>query len=284
MAQRDTSLSSFSDLDIRLVRNSPAFVKPGTSPYVLTLYQTHHGSHEAALKYQLTSSKSDAKHAVIRVSWINFICNSYVLGEEDVRTSKCLQPLPDICSLCYDELVSIQYCDGSVFPGRGPNAFPCNRNAVCVECRKTATYRQSDTWFCLECLETPTTFEGIYGNQICPSRDDPLCKDVTRVLPAVKGEPRSRVLVYVRPLGAPVLEKGTHHNPSQDYEDFVATNAAKQNVGWVAERKKEASSRLLDMFAEAALSSGQQAIITSGLRKMQNDKIVHIVNDVQIFG
>jgi hypothetical protein len=181
-------------------------------------------------------------------------------------------------------LVSIQYCDGSVFPGRGPNAFPCNRNAVCVECRKTATYRQSDTWFCLECLETPTTFEGIYGNQICPPRDDPLCKDVTRVLPAVKGKPRSRVLVYVRPLGAPVLEKGTHHNPSQDYDDFVATNDAKQNVGWVAERKKEASSRLLDMFAEAALSSGQQAVITRGLRKMQKDKIVHTLNDVQIFG
>jgi hypothetical protein len=38
------------------------------------------------------------------------------------------------------------------------------------------------------------------------------------------------------------------------------------------------------MFAEAALSSGQQAIITRGLRKMQNDKIVLTQNEVQIFG
>ena len=284
--------TSPSAMDVTLERNSPAYVKPGSAPYLLTMFETHHGSYEEAL---------DCQDAVVRISWVNFIRNAYVLSEVDVETSQCMLPLPSECSICNrseDELmkqrVELQACDGSVFPGRGPTAFPCNRRAICQECREEVDeetgkmprlYRGTDQWFCEECENTPPTFEGIWGHAICPPRDDPLCRVVSRVLPSVGGKPKQeRVNVVIRPLGAPVLENGTNHDPAKDYQDHLDAVSVKKQETWVQQRKREAAGRFLDMFNEAALSSGQQAIIMKGLLKMQQDKIVNVENDVQIFG
>jgi hypothetical protein len=114
--------------DVALERNSAAYIKPGSAPYVLTLFETHHGGYQRALAYQ--QKHKNTVHAVVRVSWINFIRNSFVLSDEDVETSKCLLPLPDECSECppgrKNVCKKLEFCDGSPFPGRGPTAFPCN--------------------------------------------------------------------------------------------------------------------------------------------------------------
>jgi hypothetical protein len=272
--------------DVALERNSAAFIKPGSAPYVLTLFETHHGGYQRALAYQ--QKHKNTVHAVVSVSWINFIRNSFVLSDEDVETSKCLLPLPDECSECPPgkKKVSknLEFCDGSPFPGRGPTAFPCNRLAVCPDCREKTCYRKTESWFCRECTGTPRTFTGIYGNKIGTPRDDALCRDVSRLLPAVNGKPRVRVNVVVRPLGAPVIENGTHHNPARDYKEFCEKSALTPELTWVQQQKKAGAEHLLDMFTEAALSSGQQEILIKGLNKMQAEKIIKTEHDVKIFG
>ena len=82
-----------------------------------------------------------------------------------------------------------------------------------------------------------------------------------------------RVNVVGRPLGAPVIENGTHHNPASDYQEFCEKSALKPELTWVQQQKKAGAEHLLDMFTEAALSSGQQEILIKGLNKMQAEKI-----------
>ena len=177
---------------VALERNAASYIKPGSAPYVLTLYHPHHQDIDVALAFQRNQKGTD--HSVIRVSWINFIRNSFVLSEEDVRVSQCLHDPRAICSECQkvpNGRVKLEYCDGSPFPGRGPTAFPCNRLLVCPPCRIKTCYRKTDSWFCRICRETPATFVGIYGHAICPPRDSALCRDVSRnglhVLPSARG-------------------------------------------------------------------------------------------------
>ena len=180
--------------------------------------------------------------------------------------------------------VFLEACDGSPFPGRGPTAFPCNRMAVCPDCRLKTCYRKTDSWFCFDCRATPATFVGIYGHAIGTPRDNDLCRDVSRLLPAVNGKPRLREIVIVRPLGAPVLEDGTNHDPAKDYQEFLEMSALKPALTWLQQQKKIGAEHLLDMFTEAALSSGQQKILIKGLNKMQTEKIIKTEHDVKIFG
>ena len=83
-----------------------------------------------------------------------------------------------------------------------------------------------------------------------------------------------RVNVVVRPLGAPVLEHGTNHNPSKDYDEYLEKKAKKKEETWVQQTKRESAVQLLDIFNQAALSSGQQAIIIKGLNKMQEETLL----------
>ena len=110
-------------------------------------------------------------------------------------------------------------------------------------------------------------FVGIYGHAIGTPRDNDLCRDVSRLLPAVNGKPRLREIVIVRPLGAPVLEDGTNHDPAKDYQEFLEMSALKPALTWLQQQKKIGAEHLLDMFTEAALSSGQQKILIKGLNK-----------------
>jgi hypothetical protein len=144
-----------------LAQNSPAFIKPGTTPAILTLYQTHHGTYENALAHQAKNRNKHGKFSVLRVSWINVIRNSWMLSIEDVRMSRCMYPLPSHCCECGNDTEKVEglkltFCDGSVFPGRGPTAFPCNRCMICTVCRaeEGAEYRGTDSWFCPECANT----------------------------------------------------------------------------------------------------------------------------------
>jgi hypothetical protein len=136
-----------------LSQNSSAFVKPGALQAVFSIFKTHHGTYERALEYQRKVKNNHGKSAVVRVSWNNLLRNSWILSDRDVVDCGCMNPLPDRCCVCNTKQVTLEYCDGSVFPGRGPSAFPCNRLVLCKECRKKEAYRGTETCFA-DCVGT----------------------------------------------------------------------------------------------------------------------------------
>ena len=284
-AQSSSSVSYSSKQAALLTQNSPAFIKPNTVPAILTLFETHHGTYENALAYQAKKKNKHGKWAVLSVSWINLIRNSWILSEEDVRVSGCMKALPSVCCTCGGDQADVQltYCDGSVFPGRGPTAFPCNRLMICTDCRakEDVQYRGTDSWFCPDCVNTEHSFRGLYGYQITPPRDDEFCRPVSRLISTGTGKKRERVFFNVRPLGAPIIDERTNHNPALELKAFLDQKESKPLPAYEDQVKQRAATEFLDIFTEAALSAGQQSIIMKGLNRMQDKG--YLKTDVKIF-
>ena len=265
-----------------LSQNSSAFVKPGALQAVFSIFETHHGTYERALEYQRKVKNCHGKLAVVHVSWNNLLRNSWILSDRDVDDCGCMNPIPNKCCVCKtDKKVTLEYCDGSVFPGRGPSAFPCNRLVICKECRKKEGYRGAETWFCELCRNARPTFQSLYGSMICTPRDNETCRPVSRLLSTGAGKARERVSFVVRPLGAPVLDEGTNHNPALEYRAFLDEKEQQPPLSFEDDYKYRAATEFVNIFTEAAMSAGQQAIVMKGLNKLK--ALGFVKTDLSIF-
>lgn len=265
-----------------------SYIKQGDIPAILTLFDTRNLNLEDALQIQQASE--EGKYAVLEVSWNCLLTNSWWMSEHDVAVSKCMNPMPTKCSKC-PNVNDLCYCDGSVFPGRGPTAFPCDRALICNDCRPLYLYRenseggaafvpQKDIWRCDDCLKTPRTFEGLFG-YVTPPRDNPRCRSVS--FPArdsITGR-RVQTCLPVRSPGAPVLEFGTDHNPARDYAQYVQRIQNAPEPTFVQSVQKSAAIALLDTFGDAGLSAGQMTSVLKGLKKMKEKALIK--TDLPIF-
>jgi hypothetical protein len=273
-------------------------IKPGDTPAILTIFFAKQPSlQDAQQQEELFPGVGDKQ--VLEVSWKCLLTNSWFMSEHDVAVSECRRPQRLRCcrldcktnwdaeekkevegeakeeEATKKEKPALSWCDGAVFPGRGPTVFPCDRLFICLECREGQCYREekTDIWHCDECLLTPRTFEGLYG-YITPPRDNPRCNSVSfPVRDPVTGT-RTQGRLPVRSPGAPVLRFGTNHNPAKAYIQFLQRREAAKKLSYVEQRQKEGAAALLDIFNDAGLSAGQVSCVVNGLKKMKERNLI----------
>ena len=258
-------------------------IKPGDTGAILTIFDASKQTLEHANEYQQQHPHEQVRK-VLEVSWNCLLTNAWFMSEHDVAVSECMNPLPRFCcnTECKTPEETLTYCDGAIFPGRGPTVFPCNRNLICLECRKGRCYREekTDIWHCPQCQKNPRTFEGLYG-YITPPRDNPRCTAVSFPIRNPITGTRTQGLLPVRSPGAPVLTFGTQHNPARDYVMFLQRRDNVPPPSYVETIQKKAADALLDTFADAGLSAGQMACMVKGLKKMNESGLIQ--TEVPIF-
>ena len=247
-------------------------IKPGDTPAILTIFRARRQTLANALQFE---QDPNCTKTVLEVSWNCLLTNSWFMSEHDVAVSECMNPLPTTCCECEAEVEGLCFCDGALFPGRGPTVFPCDRLMICVECRKGRCYRDesTDIWHCPKCVNTPRTFAGIYA-YVTPPRDNPRCTAVSFPIRDPATGTRTQGILPVRSPGAPVLRFGTDHNPARDYVKFLQRRENAPPPSYVETKQKEGAAALLDIFNDAGLSAGQMATVLKGLKKMKDRNLI----------
>ena len=260
-------------------RKDLLFHLPAQEKVEFFLFESHHQSIENARKHQRLFP-AQGKNAVLRVSWTQLQLNSYWLSPFDILETKCREPLPQMCSQPKCRKVPVKpnyitWCDGSPLCGRGPCAFPCQRAVICSVCRAGRTHRDSQSWLCPFCIETPLTFASIYGFATPPRDDSTLSKVFLKQ--SLRGNTTSitgTVEVRVRTIGAPILDENTNWNPAQRLQKMHEAMSEQPDLTPTEGLKAELSASLHSIFLNASLSEGQQQKILFGLRELQERELL----------
>ena len=127
------------------------------------MYESFYLSYDAAKAALDRLTYGRHKQPVVVVTWGQLMTRATWFSEHDTVMTGCLNPLPDMCSHCDKSSVALEACDGAVLVGIGPAAAPCQRSAICADCRPLNSYRGTDSYICPSCLTDPATYKGIYG-------------------------------------------------------------------------------------------------------------------------
>ena len=157
----------------------------------------------------------------------------------------------DLCCFCgVTDPEKLTFCDGSVFPGVGPNAIKCERNKACADCRLSTLYFK-EHWLCDDCLEESNSMHSLCGYDLRTPRDDKL------------------VSQNVRPLALPV--------PFPQPED---TEREERNASKCHDDRNENSTifcgALCDYFAQHNTSIDAKTALVDLIHKMENKGVLHL--------
>ena len=229
------------------------------------MFESHYQSFELAKAYFERKQFNRHKSPILRIPWTQLMTHATWFSPHDVSMTGCLSPLPSSCCVSECQNVDLTACDGAVLPGIGPASAPCQRNAICNECRKTNSYRGTSSWLCPSCLTEEATYETMYGYATPALNSSSLNDDV-------------------RALGAPVLElqRNSKLNPAEWYDLYTKKQSPHMEDSGFSGAKEMVGEIFGTALDTAGLSRKQQTSILSSLHELHKKGLVDLKGNMPL--